>query len=79
MFADRVAKLKNEGAYKVLAEAQELEAAGRDIVHLEIGQPDLPTPAPIVQVLNAAPVVTRTELDACCVAGGYRSAARRSD
>jgi aspartate aminotransferase len=50
MFADRVAKLKNEGAYKVLAEAQELEAAGRDIVHLEIGQPDLPTPAPIVQV-----------------------------
>jgi len=49
MFAARVAKLKNEGAYKVLAEAQELEAAGRDIVHLEIGQPDLPTPAPIVQ------------------------------
>merc|ERR1711865_843108 len=49
MFADRCAALKNEGAYKVLAEAQALEATGRDIVHLEIGQPDLPTPPPIVQ------------------------------
>lgn len=29
----------------VVARAQELEAAGRDIVHLEIGDPDFPTPA----------------------------------
>ena len=41
--ADRVALLKNEGAYKVLARANELEAEGKDIIHLEIGQPDLPT------------------------------------
>jgi len=43
-FADRVSGLKPEGAYAVLARAQALEAQGRNIIHLEIGQPDLPTP-----------------------------------
>jgi aspartate/methionine/tyrosine aminotransferase len=42
-FAARVTHLKPEGAYAVLAKAQALEAQGRDIVHLEIGQPDVPT------------------------------------
>jgi aspartate aminotransferase len=42
-FTSRVAKLKEEGAYAVLAQAQTLEAEGRDIVHLEIGQPDFAT------------------------------------
>ncbi len=42
-FANRVIHLKAEGAYQVLARAQELEATGRDIIHLEIGQPDVPT------------------------------------
>jgi aspartate/methionine/tyrosine aminotransferase len=35
--------LKPEGAYQVLARAQELEATGREIIHLEIGQPDFET------------------------------------
>jgi aspartate aminotransferase len=43
-FTDRVSSLKPEGAYAVLARAQALEAQGRKIVHLEIGQPDFPTP-----------------------------------
>jgi aspartate aminotransferase len=43
-FASRVDPLEPEGAYAVLARAQELEAAGRQIIHLEIGQPDFPTP-----------------------------------
>ncbi len=47
MFADRVVHLEPEGAYAVLARAQELEAGGREILHLEIGQPDFPTPAHI--------------------------------
>ena len=34
---------KPEGAYAVLAYAQQLEAQGRHILHLEIGQPDFPT------------------------------------
>ncbi len=42
-FATRTAHLKPEGAYQVLARANQLEAAGRDIVHLEIGQPDYAT------------------------------------
>ncbi|MFN2176228.1 MAG: pyridoxal phosphate-dependent aminotransferase [Anaerolineales bacterium] len=42
-FADRVLELEPEGAYQVLSRAQELQAAGRDIIHLEIGQPDTPT------------------------------------
>ena len=42
-FADRVVKLAPEGAYAMLARAQELEAEGREIIHLEIGQPDIPT------------------------------------
>ncbi len=43
-FTDRVSSLKPEGAYAVLARAQALEAQGRKIIHLEIGQPDFPTP-----------------------------------
>jgi aspartate/methionine/tyrosine aminotransferase len=42
-FAERVAHLAPEGAYHMLARAQALEAAGRHIIHLEIGQPDVPT------------------------------------
>jgi aspartate aminotransferase len=42
-FADRVNTLTPEGAYVVFEKAQALEAAGRPIIHLEIGQPDGPT------------------------------------
>ena len=42
-FADRISNIKPEGAYQVLAQAQELERQGRDIIHLEIGQPDFQT------------------------------------
>jgi aspartate/methionine/tyrosine aminotransferase len=42
-FADRIQTLVPEGAYEVLAKAQELETAGKKIIHLEIGQPDFQT------------------------------------
>ena len=42
-FAERVTHLAPEGAYQMLARAQALEAQGRAIIHLEIGQPDAPT------------------------------------
>lgn len=48
-FADRLSNIKPEGAYQVLAQAQELERQGRDIIHLEIGQPDFQTFDPICQ------------------------------
>ena len=41
--SDRVTSLEAEGAYIVMAKAQALEKEGRDIIHMEIGQPDFPT------------------------------------
>ncbi len=38
----------------ILAQARALEAQGRDIVHMEIGEPDFPTPAPIIAAGIAA-------------------------
>ena len=38
----------------VVARARELEAQGRDIVHMEIGDPDFPTPSVIVEAAEAA-------------------------
>ena len=45
--AARMADLGTETAFEVLAKASALEAQGRDIVHMEIGQPDFKTPAHI--------------------------------
>src|SRR5512140_917342 len=42
-YSGRTDLLQPEGAYQVLARAQALEAAGRHIIHLEIGQPDFAT------------------------------------
>jgi aspartate aminotransferase len=49
-----VACLESEGAFEVLGRADRLEALGRDIVHLEIGQPDFPTPPNIVDAAFSA-------------------------
>ena len=48
-FTRAIKSLKPEGAFVVLAKAKELEAKGKKIIHLEIGQPDFPTPEHIVQ------------------------------
>lgn len=48
-FADRMDRLGTESAFEVLAKAKGLEAQGKDIVHLEIGQPDFITPANICE------------------------------
>ncbi len=52
--AERMSRLGTEGAFEVLARAKALEAQGRDIVHLEIGEPDFPTPANIVEAAHSA-------------------------
>ncbi len=44
MFAKRMERLGTETAFEVLARARELERQGRDVVHLEIGEPDFDTP-----------------------------------
>lgn len=47
--AKRMQRLGTETAFEVLVRARALEAKGRDIVHLEIGEPDFDTPANIVE------------------------------
>ncbi len=47
--ADRMSRLGTESAFEVLARARGLEAQGRKIIHLEIGEPDFDTPAHIVE------------------------------
>jgi len=44
IFAKRMESLGTETAFEVLAKAKALEKQGRDIVHLEIGEPDFDTP-----------------------------------
>src|SRR6266513_2141019 len=46
--AKRMARLGTETAFEVLVKAKALEAQGRDIVHLEIGEPDFDTPRNII-------------------------------
>jgi aspartate aminotransferase len=47
--ADSLQELGTETAFSVLARAKELERTGRQILHLEIGEPDFATPAHITE------------------------------
>ena len=53
-FAERMSRLGTEGAFEVLARARKLEAEGKHIVHLEIGEPDFATPDNIVEAAIGA-------------------------
>jgi len=44
----------------ILARARELQAQGRDIIHMEVGEPDFPTPQPVVEAGQRALVEGRT-------------------
>jgi aspartate aminotransferase len=52
--AKRMARLGTETAFEVLVKAKALEAQGRDIIHLEIGEPDFDTPSNIIEAGCAA-------------------------
>ncbi len=47
--AKRMSRLGTETAFEVLVRAKALEAQGKSIIHLEIGEPDFDTPANVVQ------------------------------
>jgi aspartate/methionine/tyrosine aminotransferase len=47
--AERMNRIGTETAFEVLVRARALEAQGRDIIHLEIGEPDFDTPRHIVE------------------------------
>jgi aspartate aminotransferase len=52
--AERMSRIGIELAFEVLVRARALEAQGRSIIHLEIGEPDFPTPGHIVNAAKAA-------------------------
>jgi aspartate/methionine/tyrosine aminotransferase len=47
--AQRMSRLGTETAFEVLNKAKALERQGKDIVHLEIGEPDFDTPKNVVE------------------------------
>ncbi|NWG13741.1 MAG: pyridoxal phosphate-dependent aminotransferase [Acidobacteria bacterium] len=51
---DRMQRLGTETAFEVFARAQALERQGRDVVHLELGEPDFQSPDSAVEAVAAA-------------------------
>jgi aspartate aminotransferase len=49
-----MAAMTGEGALSVFARAQELEAEGRSIIHLELGEPDFHSPRPVLDAAKKA-------------------------
>ncbi len=64
---ESVGRLGTEGAFAVLARARALEATGRDVIHLEIGEPDFETPAHVAEAGIAA--IRAGETHYCQTAG----------
>ncbi len=52
--ADRMTRLGTESAFQILAKAQALEAQGKSIIHMQIGQPDFKTPKNIIDAAHKA-------------------------
>jgi len=52
--SERLARLGTETAFEVLVRARALEAKGRSVIHLEIGEPDFDTPAHVTEAAIAA-------------------------
>lgn len=52
--AQRLADIEPFHVVELLTRARQLEAEGRDIIHMEVGEPDFPTPEPISQAAIAA-------------------------
>jgi aspartate/methionine/tyrosine aminotransferase len=78
--ARRMAAIEPFRVMDVLARARELEAQGRSIVHMEVGEPDFPTPRPICEAgiaalrkgeLHYTPALGLTELREA-IAANYR-------
>jgi aspartate/methionine/tyrosine aminotransferase len=47
--AEKMSRIGTESAFEVLVKARALEKQGKNVIHLEIGEPDFPTPAHIVE------------------------------
>src|SRR6516165_1051795 len=52
--AERMSRIGVESAFDVLVRARALEAQGRNVIHLEIGEPDFPTRSHVVAAAKQA-------------------------
>ena len=52
--ARRLADIEPFHVVELLTRARQLESEGRDIIHMEVGEPDFPTPEPIARAAVAA-------------------------
>ena len=52
--AERMNRIGVESAFEVLVRARELERQGKRVIHLEIGEPDFPTPKHIIEAAKQA-------------------------
>ena len=52
--AKNIDRLGTESAFKILAEAKKLEAEGKKIIHLSLGQPDFKSPTHVVEATKKA-------------------------
>jgi len=82
--AGRMREIEAFHVMEILARARSLEAQGRDIVHMEIGEPDFPTPSPVIDAgilalreghTHYTPAAGLTELRQR-IAGSYPAAVR---
>ena len=73
--ATGVDRLGTEGAFTVLARALELERTGREVVHLEIGEPDFATPEHVVEAAVQALRAGQTHYTPTLGLGELRAAA----
>jgi aspartate/methionine/tyrosine aminotransferase len=60
----RAAEIQPFHVMRLLERARELEAAGRKVVHMEVGEPDFPTPEPILEAGHRALIEGRTRYTA---------------
>jgi len=56
--ATRLSQIAPFEVMEVLGAARRLEATGRDVIHLEVGEPDFPTPPPVIAAAQAALATT---------------------
>ncbi|MBZ5513800.1 MAG: pyridoxal phosphate-dependent aminotransferase [Acidobacteriia bacterium] len=54
VLAERMSRLGSESAFDVLVHARALEASGKEVIHLEIGEPDFPTAPHIIEAAAQA-------------------------
>lgn len=71
-FAERMSRLGTETAFEVMAKAKTLEAQGKDMIYLQIGEPDFLTPKHIIEaVLEGLKAGVRSKLVVKAVSGRF--------